>query len=299
LPSWTGRLSKSPSGKDNRSVVKPGPHISTLIDLALSEDLGSGDVTTNALFGSAAKASAALVAREPLVVSGLEVAGWVFARLDDSCVFKPAAREGATVRRGTVLARVSGPVQALLSAERTVLNFVRHLSGIATLTRSYANALQDTGCRLLDTRKTTPGLRALEKAAVRAGGGCNHRMGLFDGAMIKDNHIAAAGSIRAAVDALRATLPPTIKIEVECDNLGQVRQALRAGAEIIMLDNMTGAKMKKAVELVAGQACTEASGGLNLENVRRAAAAGVDYVSVGALTHGARAVDISMELGQP
>ncbi len=279
--------------------MKPSPHISTLIDLALSEDLGSGDVTTNALFGSAAKASAALVAREPLVVSGLEVAGWVFARLDDSCAFKPVAREGATVRRGTVLARVSGPVQALLSAERTALNFVRHLSGIATLTRSYADALQDTGCRLLDTRKTTPGLRAIEKAAVRAGGGCNHRMGLFDGAMLKDNHIAAAGSIRAAVIALRAKLPPTVKIEVECDNLKQVRQALSAGAEIIMLDNMTVAKMKKAVSLVAGQAHTEASGGLNLENVRRAASAGVDYVSVGALTHGARAVDISMELGQP
>jgi nicotinate-nucleotide pyrophosphorylase (carboxylating) len=285
------------NGKNSEPDMKPDPHISTLIDLALSEDLGSGDVTSGALFGSSARSKASLVAREPLVVSGLEVAGWVFDRLDDGCSFKPAAREGEAIRQGSVMARVSGSVRALLSAERTALNFVRHLSGIATLTRSYADALQDTGCRLLDTRKTTPGLRTLEKAAVRAGGGHNHRMGLFDGAMIKDNHIAAAGSIRAAVDAVRAKLPPTVKIEVECDNLGQVREALRAGADIIMLDNMTAAKMKKAVALVAGGAAIEASGGLNLDNVRRAAEAGVDYVSVGALTQGVRAVDISMELG--
>lgn len=278
--------------------MNPDPHLAALVDLALAEDIGSGDVTTDALFGSKSRASASLVAREKLVVSGLEVAGWVFARLDAGCVFKAATREGAQVRPGGVLARVSGPVRALLSAERTALNFLRHLSGIATLTRAYADELRSSKCRLLDTRKTTPGLRTLEKAAVRAGGGFNHRMGLFDGAMIKDNHIVAAGSIRAAVDALRAKLPPTVKIEVECDNLGQVRKALRAGADIIMLDNMSIDKMKKAVALVDGRAATEASGGLELSGLRRVAAAGVDYISVGALTHGARSVDISMELGQ-
>jgi nicotinate-nucleotide pyrophosphorylase (carboxylating) len=278
---------------------KPSPHLAALIDLALQEDLGTGDLTTDALFTSDSKTRATLVAREALVVSGLDVAGLVFKRLDSECRFKPSCQEGRSVRKGTVIAHISGPVRALLRAERTALNFIRHLSGIATLTQRYVDAIQGTGCTLLDTRKTTPGLRTLEKAAVRAGGGGNHRMGLFDGAMIKDNHIAAAGSIRAAVDAVRTTIPPTVKIEVECDSLRQVREALDAGANIIMLDNMPPSKMAKAVAMVDSRAHTEASGNITLDNIRQVAESGVDYISVGALTHSARSVDISMDIQVP
>ena len=198
-----------------------------------------------------------------------------------------------------MLASVSGPTRTLLSGERTALNFLRHLSGIATLTREYVEALSGTGCTLLDTRKTTPGLRVLEKAAVRAGGGSNHRCGLFDGVMIKDNHISAAGSIRSAVKAARRRAPPTVRIEVECANLAQVKKALAAGADIIMLDNMPPARIEKALDVIDGRAMTEASGNLTLENIRRVAETGVDFVSVGALTHSAPAADIAMEFDQP
>jgi len=237
-----------------------------------------------------------LIAKQKLTVSGLEIAADVFMRLDESCVLEPDCQEGQNVRRGTVLAHIRGPLRALLSGERVALNFLRHLSGIATLTRRYVKELKGTRCTLLDTRKTTPGLRTLEKAAVRAGGGTNHRMGLFDGAMIKDNHIAAAGSITAAVAAVRKRIPPTIKIEVEASSLKQVREAARAGVDIIMLDNMPPGKMKKAVQLVRGRSRCEASGNLELGNLRQAALAGVDFVSVGAITHSAPNADISMKL---
>ena len=278
------------------SSNNPDPQLAALIDLALTEDLGSGDLTTNALFTDRAQGAAGLIARQALVVSGLDVTAAVFTRLDKSCSFKLLTQDGRHVKKGTVLARIRGPVRALLIGERPALNFIRHLSGIASLTAEYVKALKGTGCTLLDTRKTTPGLRRLEKAAVRAGGGSNHRLGLFDGAMIKDNHITAAGSIRAAVKTVRKSIPPTVKIEVECSNFKQVRESLAAGADIIMLDNMPPEKMAKAVALVAGQAATEASGNITLKNIRATAKTGVDFISVGALTHGARAVDISMEL---
>ena len=278
------------------SSNNPDPQLAALIDLALTEDLGSGDLTTCALFTERAQGAAGLIARQALVVSGLDVAAAVFTRLDQSCSCKLLTLDGRHVEKGTVLARIHGPVRALLIGERPALNFIRHLSGIASLTAEYVKALKGTGCTLLDTRKTTPGLRRLEKAAVRAGGGSNHRLGLFDVAMIKDNHIAAAGSIRSAVNTVRKSIPPTVKIEVECSNFKQVRESLAAGADIIMLDNMPPEKMAKAVALVDGQAATEASGNITLKNIRAVAKTGVDFISVGALTHGARAVDISMEL---
>jgi nicotinate-nucleotide pyrophosphorylase (carboxylating) len=272
------------------------PQLQALIDLALIEDLGSGDLTSEALFSGAAEGRAWLVARQPLVVSGLPVAGQVFSCLDAACRLKALRREGTRARRGQPLAEVRGPLRALLAGERTALNFVQRLSGIATSTRRYAEALRGTDCTLLDTRKTTPGWRSLEKAAVRAGGGRNHRMGLFDGVMIKDNHIRASGSLARAVERARRRAPPTVRIEVECDTLRQVRAALRAGADIIMLDNMSPERLRRAVEVVAGRAWTEASGGIDLDTIRRVAETGVDYVSVGALTHSAPAVDVALDL---
>ncbi len=277
-------------------MARPSPHLSALIDLALSEDLGNGDLTTEALFPERSMARAVLLAKEPLVVSGLAVVPWVFERLDEGCRSQMKVKEGDRIKDGTRLAVLRGPVRALLSGERTALNFLRHLCGVATLTRRFAEELEGTGCTLLDTRKTTPGLRALDKAAVRAGGGKNHRTGLFDGVMIKDNHIAAAGSIRAAVERARRRIPPTVRIEVECQDLKQVKTALEAGADIIMLDNMDLDQMARAVKLVSGRAQTEASGRMQLATLRKVAETGVDFISVGALTHSAPNVDISLEL---
>jgi len=279
--------------------MKPDKHLNKLIDLALAEDLGSGDLTTEAIFPKRYVGRAVVVAREKLVVSGLPVAREVFRRLSRSCRFRPEVKEGAQVRKGAKLASVRGPVRALLSGERTALNFLRHLSGIATLTKSYVKELQGTGCILLDTRKTTPGMRALEKAAVRAGGGSNHRTGLFDGVIIKDNHIIAAGSIDGAVARVRKHAGPKMKIEVECTGIRQVQAALEAGADIIMLDNMSPKRMARAVEVVAGRAKTEASGRVTLKNIGKVAQSGVDFVSVGAITHSARSADIAMDMHLP
>ncbi|HOX42546.1 MAG TPA: carboxylating nicotinate-nucleotide diphosphorylase [Myxococcota bacterium] len=278
--------------------MPPPVAIQALIELALAEDLGTGDLTSEALFSPTRRSAARLVAREPLVVSGLWLAEVIFQRLDGRCRVRARVDEGAWVRAGAVLAEVRGPTRALLSGERTALNFVRHLCGVASLTRSYARVLAGTGCTLLDTRKTTPGMRALEKAAVRAGGGHNHRMGLFDGVMIKDNHIAAAGSIARAVAAARRRVPPTVRIEVECERLAQVEQAVRAGADIVMLDNMPPARMAAAVRRVAGRARTEASGRVTLARLAEVARTGVDYVSVGALTHSAPSADIALDFGR-
>ncbi len=276
--------------------MDPRAQLSMLIDLALQEDVGAGDLTSQALCSESDRGRARFISREPLVVSGLDVAAAVFARLDARCRFKSRVKEGAAVRSGATLAVVTGPLQALLSGERTALNFTRHLSGVATLTRRYVKELRGTRCRLLDTRKTTPGMRALEKAAVRAGGGSNHRMGLFDGMLIKDNHIVAQGSIQRAVATARKRVGPKVKIEVEAESLAQVRAALSAGADIIMLDNMKPALMVKAVRLVNRQAKLEASGRVTLETVRAVAKTGVDFVSVGTITHSAPAVDIAMDL---
>jgi nicotinate-nucleotide pyrophosphorylase (carboxylating) len=244
-------------------------------------------------------ATAHFVARQKLVVSGLEVARQVFWRLDSRCRFSRQVGEGQEVSKDGVLVRIQGPLLTLLQGERVALNFVRHLCGVATSTRRLVDLLRGTSCKLLDTRKTTPGFRVLEKAAVRAGGGNNHRMGLFDGVMIKDNHIARAGSIQKAVAKARAVVPPTLKIEVECETLAQVQKALRASADIIMLDNMPLEQMKQAVRIVNGRAQTEASGRIDEKSIRRVAACGVDFVSVGAITHSAPAVDVSMEMVSP
>jgi nicotinate-nucleotide pyrophosphorylase (carboxylating) len=261
---------------------------------ALAEDLGDGDVTTEATVDADATGSAELVVKEPGVVCGLAVAEAVFRAVDSELRFERLVEEGASVAAGTSVARVAGAERAILTGERTALNFLARLSGIATLTRRYVDAVEGTGAAILDTRKTTPGLRALEKHAVVTGGGRNHRFGLDDGALVKDNHLRAAGSVASAVERLRAVTP--LPIEVECDTLEQVSEALAAGAEAILLDNMSPDQLRSAVTLARGHARLEASGGVTLENVRAVAETGVDEISVGALTHSARSLDVSLEL---
>jgi nicotinate-nucleotide pyrophosphorylase (carboxylating) len=263
---------------------------------ALAEDVGSGDVTTNSLFAAGATARAALLLKEPGVVSGLAVAEHVFRVLDPSTRFEALVSDGDRVERApVVLARIEGATRALLTGERTALNLLGRLSGIATLTRAYVDAVEGTRAVILDTRKTAPGLRALEKTAVRHGGGTNHRLGLFDAILVKDNHLLLAGGIRAALEVLRAAVPDR-PIEVETESLEDVREALAAGAERILLDNMSPDLMSAAVALVAGRAALEASGGVTLGTVRAVAETGVDAISVGALTHSARSLDVSMEV---
>jgi len=261
---------------------------------ALAEDLGDGDVTTEATVDVDATGSAELVVKEPGVVCGLAVAEAVFRAVDSELRFERLVEEGASVAAGTAVARVAGPERAILTGERTALNFLARLSGIATLTRRYVDAVEGTGAAILDTRKTTPGLRALEKHAVATGGGRNHRFGLDDGVLVKDNHLRAAGSVACAVERLRAATP--LPIEVECDTLEQVSEAVAAGAEAILLDNMSPDQLRSAAALARGRARLEASGGVTLENVRAVAETGVDEISVGALTHSARSLDVSLEL---
>jgi nicotinate-nucleotide pyrophosphorylase (carboxylating) len=257
----------------------------------LAEDLGDGDVTTEAVVPEDARLDASLLLKEGGVVCGLEVAQAVFRERDPDVKFEPLARDG-DVTHGEI-AHVSGNARALLTGERTALNLLGRLSGIATLTRRYVEAVAGTGTTILDTRKTTPGLRALEKLAVRTGGGTNHRFGLYDGVLIKDNHLRLGGGISASVRSARTAGLP---VEVECETLADVRSALDAGADILLLDNMTSAQLRDAVQLVAGRAKTEASGGVTLDTVRAVAETGVDFISVGALTHGARSLDVSMEV---
>ena len=261
---------------------------------ALAEDVGEGDVTTDATVAEDAVGTAEIVLREPGVVCGLGVAEAVFRALDPELRCERLVDEGATVTGSTPVARVSGPERAILTGERTALNFLGRLSGIATLTRRYVDAVSGTGAAILDTRKTTPGLRALEKHAVATGGGRNHRFALDDGVLVKDNHLRAAGSVAGAVERLRAATP--LPVEVECDTLEQVSEALDAGVDAILLDNMSLAELRAAVALAKGRARLEASGGVTLENVLAIAETGVDEISVGALTHSARSLDVSLEL---
>jgi nicotinate-nucleotide pyrophosphorylase (carboxylating) len=261
---------------------------------ALAEDVGRGDVTTEATVPADAVGTAELVVREPGVVCGLRAAEATFRALDPSLEFEALVPEGGVVEHATAVAVVTGFERAILTGERVALNFLGRLSGIATLTRRYVDAVQGTGAAVLDTRKTTPGLRALEKHAVVCGGGRNHRFGLDDGVLVKDNHLRAVGSISNAVESLRvATVLP---IEVECDTLEQVSEALDAGVDAILLDNMTLDELRSAVALAGGRARLEASGGITLENIRAVAETGVDEISVGALTHSARSLDVSLEL---
>ena len=265
-----------------------------IVHAALAEDVGAGDVTTEATVASDVSGTAALVVKEPGIVCGLRVAELTFRALDPEIGFEAFAQDGDAVEGPAVIARVSGSLRAILTGERVALNFLGRLSGIATLTRQYVDAIAGTGATVLDTRKTTPGLRALEKHAVAAGGGRNHRFGLDDAVLVKDNHLRAAGSISEAVDLVRRA--SDLPVEVECDTLDQVGEALEAGADAILLDNMTPHELHQAVLLVGGRARLEASGGVTLDTIRAVAETGVDEISVGALTHSARSLDVSLEL---
>ena len=272
------------------------PRIDALIDLALEEDAGFGDVTSQSIFPSGHVSRAQILARQDMVVCGLEVARRVFSRVDPSLVTKPMTGDGERIASGSIVLEMEGPTVSLLTAERTALNFLQRLSGIASLSRRYADAASaaGTGVRIVDTRKTTPGWRALEKYAVRCGGCFNHRASLGEHVLIKENHITAAGSLANAVRLARDHAPHCAKIEVETENLDDVREALGAGADVIMLDNMRPDQIRQAVELVDKAAVIEISGGVNLANLADYALPGVDVISVGALTHSAPAADFSM-----
>ena len=266
---------------------------------ALAEDLGGGDVTTLATVPANAKSFARLRAREPLTVAGIQFAEIAFRKLSPKIKIQTLARDGQKIAAGKTLLKISGSSRAILSAERVALNFVQRLSGVATATAQFAEAVRGTKAKILDTRKTTPGWRRFEKYAVACGGGKNHRIGLFDMILIKDNHLVALrnekpNAVAAAILRARKKYPK-LKVEVEADTLAQVAQAADAGADIILLDNMTTAQLRQAVKIIRGRAQTEASGGVNLKTVRAIAATGVDFISVGAITHSARAVDIGLD----
>jgi nicotinate-nucleotide pyrophosphorylase (carboxylating) len=272
------------------------PRTDHLIGLALEEDAGLGDLTSRAIFPPQHRSRAVIDAKQELVVCGLEIAARVFTRVDPAVKVTLLARDGDRMKKGATVLRAEGSTTALLTAERTALNFLQRLSGIATQARRYADAIAGTGVRVVDTRKTTPGWRALEKYAVRTGGCFNHRSSLGEHVLIKDNHIAAAGSLAAAVRLCRTAAAHLAKIEVEAKTLAEVREACRAGAEVILLDNMTPAQVRQAVSLIAGRALVEVSGGVHYETLRAYAQAGVDVISVGALTHSATAADLSLDL---
>lgn len=264
-----------------------------LIDLAIAEDIADGDISSNAIIPQSEGAAATMVMKADGIISGMEVARRVFERFE-AVTWTPYVSDGDSVKRGQVILRVDGSYRTLLQAERLALNFLQRMSGIATMTARYAEALKGTAVRLLDTRKTAPGMRITDKMAVRHGGGHNHRMGLYDMIMLKDNHIKVAGGIPQAIEAARRALPLSIKLEVETSNLAEVEEAVRYGADIIMLDNMDNDTMCEAVRLIAGRARTEASGNMTLERLQSVAETGVDYISVGALTHSVTSMDISM-----
>ncbi len=270
--------------------------IDQIITLAFEEDVAAGDITTNALIPENSRAVATLTMKANGIVSGLEIAGKVFSRLDKDIICTPYVKEGEKVSQGDVILKVEGNFRALLTAERTVLNILQRMSGIATATALYVKETEGTQTHLLDTRKTAPGMRILDKMAVKAGGGTNHRMGLYDLALIKDNHIKVAGSITRAVQQVRDYITPGVRIEVETTCIEEVKEALTSGADIIMLDNMSTSLMAEAVRLVDKKAETEASGNMTLSRIREVSATGVDYISVGALTHSVTALDISMNI---
>jgi nicotinate-nucleotide pyrophosphorylase (carboxylating) len=270
--------------------------IRNIIEAALVEDIGTGDITTQAIVSRKKKGRAQAIAKDDFVIAGINVFAETFQLLDKSIKVKKLMDDGCRAKKGDVIAEVSGSLSNILQAERVALNLFQRMSGIATLTAKYVETVRGTEAKILDTRKTMPGLRVLDKMAVRIGGGCNHRTGLYDGVLIKDNHIKAAGGITAAVKAQRKRLPHTLKIEVETKNIKEVKEALKSDADIIMLDNMTVPAMKKAVDFVAGRALLEASGNVSLQSVSEIAATGVDLISIGELTHSVRAADISLKI---
>jgi nicotinate-nucleotide pyrophosphorylase (carboxylating) len=264
---------------------------------ALQEDLGrAGDITTLATIPAAARASAVIAARRPGVLAGLALAGEAFRILDPAIIVCPDLADGAILAPGAAIARIEGPAQGILAAERVALNFLGRLSGIATLTAAYVERVAGTGARIVCTRKTTPGLRAFEKYAVRCGGGANHRYGLDDAVLIKDNHIAVAGGIVPALRAAKAAIGHLVKIEIEVDTLAQLAEVIAEGADVVLLDNMAPDMLARAVAMVAGRMKTEASGGVNLDTVAAIAATGVDMISVGALTHSAPVLDLGLDV---
>ena len=272
------------------------PRTELLIDLALEEDAGLGDITSRAIFSPKHRSRAIIDAKQDLVLCGLEIAARVFAKTDASLKTHLLARDGNRIRNGAAVLRIEGPTAALLTAERTALNFLQRLSGIATQAARYAAAVKGTGVRIVDTRKTTPGWRALEKYAVRTGGCFNHRSSLGELVLIKDNHIAAAGSLTKAVQLCRAAAAHGAKIEVEAKTPAEVKEACRAGADIILLDNMSPAQVRAAVTVIAGRAQVEVSGGVKFDTLRDYALPGVDIISIGALTHSVAAADLSLDL---
>jgi len=270
--------------------------LNELIAWALAEDIGHGDLTTASLIPGDLQASGVFVAKSPGILAGINISKAVYTYLDPDTAFEAFKTDGDTLARGDIIARVSGKASTLLTGERVALNFMQRLSGIASKTRQMVELIKYLPAELIDTRKTTPGLRVLEKYAVKVGGARNHRFGLYDGVLIKDNHIKAVGSIARAVSDARKNVPHTVKIEVEVDNLDQLQQALEARADIILLDNMDIEQMKKAVEITAGKAQLEASGGINEETLVEVAKSGVDLISSGALTHSATSLDISFDI---
>ena len=270
--------------------------VKEIIKRALEEDLGNGDITTRNLIAETQEGQGLFLAKASGIVAGLEVSATVFSCLEPAVQFTAFIHDGDEIKPGDRIARVEGKMSTLLSGERVALNFLQRLSGIASKTRNMAESIKYQHAVLVDTRKTTPGLRVLEKYAVRVGGAKNHRFGLYDGVMIKDNHIQAVGGIQKAVSTLRQKVPHTLKIEVEVENLQQLQEALEARADIILLDNMDAESMRKAVEIVNGQALLEASGGVNEENIVEIAKTGVDFISCGALTHSAPSLDISFKI---
>jgi nicotinate-nucleotide pyrophosphorylase (carboxylating) len=272
--------------------------IKEIVSRALQEDLGTGDITTDSIVPAGELARGLLYSKSSGVLAGVEVARLVFQHLNPQVTFVALKNDGQPIRSGDLIAEVFGPAGVILSGERVALNFLQRLSGIASQTRRYVERVKDYKAKIVDTRKTTPGLRVLEKYAIRMGGGSNHRFGLYDAVLIKDNHIKVAGSIQAAVKRVRRQIPHTMKIEVEVEDLAQLQEALEAKVDIVLLDNMAPALLRQAVELTGGRALLEASGGITEENVAEVAATGVDLISVGALTHSVKALDISLDIGE-
>jgi len=277
-------------------LVKENILINKIIEQALLEDIGTGDITSESIVPSDLKAKGIIKTSEEGVVAGLNITSLVFKKLDSEIIFQEKIKDGTKIARSKVLAEITGSARTILKGERVGLNFLQRMSGIATITSKFCQEVEDFPVRIVDTRKTTPGLRILEKYAVSMGGGHNHRFGLYDAVLIKDNHITVAGGIRPAVDSVRKQISHTVKIEVEVENLSQLQDALRVKADIIMLDNMDLDTMEEAVKIAKGKALIEASGGITLGKVRKIAQTGVDLISIGSLTHSVKSLDISMEI---
>ena len=287
---------RRPTNLDATFLLPPKDELHLMIEEWVAEDVGLQDLTTNVMIPSEAKADFVMNTREDIVIAGIEVAAEVFRHIVPDAKVKTLIKDGTLAKKGTPLMRITGPGRGLLTAERTSLNILQFMCGIATLVREYVSQIEHTAAQLIDTRKTIPGLRMLSKYSACVGGCRPHRLGLHDGVMIKDNHIAVHGSITRAVAQARALTPTLTKVEVECDTLKQVEEAAKAGADVIMFDNMSAAMMKKGIGIIAGRAHTEASGGIRMDTIKEKAESGVDFISVGRMTQSAPAVDIGLDV---